>query len=157
MNQYDFEPSERVSRVRVGRVSGKWVSSITLHLNPGLTGASWDHGQQTSRNQEPLIQINHQNLNLFSCFSTMMFYLPFPSMNLLEPELTRCLTPTFGQLTILIISTKSWRQIRKTFPPLQPHQDAETSFCCNLFFFFTNILKKNTTCSMRSSIFTTAL
>lgn len=37
MNQYDFEPSQGVSGVRVGRVSGKWVTSITLHLNPGLT------------------------------------------------------------------------------------------------------------------------
>lgn len=70
MNQYDFEPSPRVSGVRLGQVSGKWVASITLHLNPGLTDDSceyiWAHGQQdTSRNQEPLIHIYHQNLNLF--------------------------------------------------------------------------------------------
>lgn len=56
MNQYDFEPSEGVSGVRVGRLSGKWVASITLHLNPGLTGRSreyiWDGGQEDTSGQE---------------------------------------------------------------------------------------------------------
>lgn len=43
MSQYDFEPSQGVSGVRVGRVSGKWVTSITLHLNPGLTDDSCEY------------------------------------------------------------------------------------------------------------------
>lgn len=43
MNQYDFEPSEGVSGARVGRLSGKWVASITLRLNPGLTDRSCEY------------------------------------------------------------------------------------------------------------------
>lgn len=43
MNQYDFEASEGVSGVRVGRLSGKWVASITLRLDPGLTDRSCEY------------------------------------------------------------------------------------------------------------------
>lgn len=109
MNQYDFEPSQRVSGVRVGRVSGKWVTSLTLHLKPGLTDDSCEdarvrlwatrHFQKAGTLDLNLLQIN--TICLFKHTGTyddeVLFILS--NINLMKPGLTHCLLLRFCPLT----------------------------------------------------------